>query len=262
MVSRPQSLACLLALTVAAAACSKEEKKDETARQPLPPVSYFRVDPATAASVRGTIVYRGAKPSRTRLAMDAEAACVQMREGNPAFDEQIVLGPAGGVANAVVYIRTGLEGKKFEAPKEPVVLDQRGCLFTPRVVALQAGGALAVRNSDAIEHNVHPGPKNNREWNEGMTPGAADVIHRFARQEVMIRVKCNLHPWMRAWIGVIEHPYFAVTGPDGAFELKNVPPGDYTLGVWHEKLGELSQPAGLVPSATLSLTLTYQGGDQ
>lgn len=241
---------------------AKKEKPDETPAQPPPAVSYFRVDPGTAASLHGTVTYRGPKPSRTTIAMDAESACVQMHAGKPVYDEQIVVGQGGGVANALVYIKAGLEDKKFEPPKAPVVLDQQGCMFTPRVVALQAGGSLAVRNSDAIEHNVHPAPKNNREWNEGMTPGAPDVVHRFARQEVMIRVKCNLHPWMRSWIAVMEHPYFAVTGPDGSFDLKNVPPGDYTIAVWHETLGEQAQPAGLVPSSTLSLTFTYKGGEK
>ena len=217
------------------------------------------MEPGTAATLHGKVTYRGPKPLREVISMDAESACVQMHAGKPVYDDQIVLGQGGGVANVFVYIKTGLEGKKFEPPKEQVVLDQRGCMFVPRVVGLQAGRSLAVRNSDAIVHNVHPAPKNNREWNEGMSPGAPDVVHRFARQEVMIRVKCNLHPWMRSWIAVMEHPYFTVTGADGSFDLKNVPPGDYTVAVWHEKLGELAQSAMFAPSSIQSLNFTYDG---
>jgi plastocyanin len=252
----------VLVVALVATGCggsAKKEKKDETSGQPPQTVSYFHVEPGTAATLHGKVTYRGPKPLSTVISMDAESACVHMHAGKPVYDEQIVLGQGGGVANAFVYIKTGLEGKKFELPKEPVVLDQRGCMFAPRVVGLQAGGSLAVRNSDTIEHNVHPAPKNNREWNEGMSPGAPDVVHRFARQEVMIRVKCNLHPWMRSWIAVMEHPYFTVTGPDGSFDLKNVPPGDYTVAVWHEKLGELAQSARFAPSSIQSLNFTYDG---
>lgn len=244
----------------AAVACDRGVAPTDTPPAPVATPeapSYFTIDPATAGTVRGTVRYHGSKPRPVVLDMSAEAACVAKRAGQPAYDEQLVVGPAGGVANAFVYIKVGLEGKKFERPQQTVVLDQQGCVFTPRVVGLQAGGALAVRNSDPLDHNVHPGPRNNYEWNEGMAAGAPDAIHRFARHEVMIRVKCNVHPWMRAWIGVVEHPYFAVTGTDGSFELNNVPPGDYTIGVWHEQLGELAESTTIAPSATQSLSFTY-----
>jgi plastocyanin len=249
-----------LAATLIAAACGgTPQKADEApAASPKPqPVSYVRVDPGTAASVRGRITYRGPKPTATVLVMDAEQACVDLHTGKPVREWQIVVGTGGGLSNAFVYIKTGLEGKKFEPPKDPVVLDQKGCLFAPRVVGVQAGAGLAVRNSDPLEHNVHPVPKNNYEWNEGMSPQSPDVVHRFARHEVMIRVKCNLHPWMRAWVGVVEHPYFAVTGPDGSFELKSIPPGDYIVAVWHEQLGEIEQRLTLAPSSAPSLSFMF-----
>jgi plastocyanin len=244
-----------------AAACSGgPDKTDQTLKSTAPaqPVSYFKVDPATAGAVHGTITYSGPKPTQTIVAMDAEDACVKLHGGKPVYDDSLVVGPKGGVANAFVYMKSGLEGKKFEPSKTPVVLDQRGCMFTPRVLGLEAGEPLAVRNSDPFEHNVHPAPKNNREWNEGMTPGQPDVLHKFAREEVMIRVKCNVHPWMRAWIGVVEHPYFAITGPDGAFDLRNVPPGDYTVAVWHEKLGEQTQQIHLGASSTQPVSFTFK----
>ena len=252
-----------LAATVLVAGCggtrqTADETRPAASSQPEP-VAYFHVDPGTAGSIRGTITYRGPKPTATVLDMSAEEACVDMHTGKPVPDGQIVLGAGGGLSNAFVYIKAGLEGKTFEPPKEPVVLDQKGCMFAPRVVGVQARAGLAVRNSDPIEHNVHPVPKNNYEWNEGMSPQSADVVHRFARREVMIRVKCNLHPWMRAWIGVVEHPYFAVTGLDGSFELHDVPPGDYTVAVWHEQMDEIEQQVTLAPSSNQSLDFTLGG---
>lgn len=250
----------LSACALGAACGGGAEKTDQTrtSTAPAQPASYFKVDPATAAAVHGAITYAGPKPTQAIVAMDAEDACVKMHGGKPVYDDALVVGSSGGVANAFVYIKSGLEGKRFEPAKTPVVLDQRGCMFTPRVLGLEAGEPLAVRNSDPFEHNVHPAPKNNREWNEGMTPGQPDVLHKFAREEVMIRVKCNVHPWMRAWIGVVEHPYFAVTGTDGSFDLTNVPPGDYTLAAWHEKLGERTQQIHVAPSSAQSVSLAFQ----
>jgi hypothetical protein len=119
-----------------------------------------------------------------------------------------------------------------------VVLDQRGCRFVPRVVVLRAGQTLQVKNSDPVTHNVHPMPRNNRDWNQQQAPGAPDLLRRFARPEVMIPVKCDIHSWMRTWIAVLDHPYFATTGPGGEFRIEGVPAGRHVLAAWHETLGE------------------------
>ena len=118
------------------------------------------------------------------------------------------------------------------------MLEQRGCQFIPRVLAIRTGQVLAVKNSDPVSHNVHPMPKNNRDWNQQQPPKAEDLKRKFGFAEVMIPVKCNVHSWMRSYIGVLDHPYFAVTDKDGGFSLKGLPPGKYTVAAWHEKLGE------------------------
>ena len=239
------------------AACgSKPEaaKKSEPAKA----IEYFHVDPATAGKLHGRIVYQGAKPARQVIDMQSDITCSQEHAGAPAYNEPVIVGQAGGLANAFVYIQAGLEGKKFEPPKDPVVLDQRGCLFHPRVLGVRAGQPLDLRNSDKVSHNVHPVPKNNREWEEQQSPGTPDAVHRFARTEVMIPVKCNIHQWMHAYIGVMESPYFAITGPDGSFDLTNVPPGDYTVAVWHEKLGDQTKQVHLAASSNEAVDFTYR----
>ncbi len=239
-------------------ACSSSEKKPEVAeKKTAEPVAYFHVEPGTAATLHGKVAYHGPKPTRTLISMESDPACDKANAGKKLYDDQLLVSADGGVANAFVYVKTGLEGKKFEVPTEQAVLDQRGCAFGPRVMGVQVGQAVLVRNSDPVEHNIHPMPKNNRAWNEGMSPGAPDMKRHFARPEVMIKVKCNVHSWMRSYVGVLDHPYFAVTGADGTFDLKNLPPGDYTIGVWHEKLGELDQPAKLAASAAQTLDFKF-----
>lgn len=248
----------LFALALLAAACKPEPPAQKTAVEPAAPPEYFHVDPATAGAVHGKISYRGPKPVKEPIDMNAEAACAQSHAGHAVYDEAIQAGKDGALANAFVYVQAGLEGKTFEPVKTAVTLDQRGCLFVPRLIAIRAAQPLDVRNSDAISHNIHPMPKNNREWNEQQSPGAPDAEHKFARREVMIPVKCNVHSWMHAYIGVMEHPYFAVTGADGAFLLPNLPPGDYTLAVWHEKLGEQTKQIHVAASENAVADFTYQ----
>jgi len=249
--------AFLFAAALAGAGCGSkpaEPAKTVTA----PPVEYFHVDAATAGKLHGRIVYRGPKPARKQIAMDSDINCRAEHGAQPVYDEPVVVGNDGGLANAFVYIQTGLEGKKFEPVKEPVLLDQRGCMFAPRMLGIRAAQPLKLRNSDKVAHNIHPVPKKNYEWNESQAPGTPDAEHKFARTEVMIPVKCNIHQWMHAFIGVVEHPYFAVTGADGSFELSNVPPGDYTIAVWHEKLGDQTKQVRLAASGNEAVDFTYQ----
>ena len=239
--------------------CSKAPPPPEkkAAVEPPKPVEYFHVDASTAGVVRGRITFHGTMPERKLIVMDSDAVCEKAHAGHKVYDESIVTGKSGGLANAFVYIQSGLEGKKFEPAEGSVMLDQHGCLFVPRVLGIRAGQTLSVHNSDNVSHNVHPKPTNNYDWNQQQSPGAPDLEHRFPRADVMIPVKCNVHSWMRAFIGVVDHPYFAVTGPDGAFDLKNVPRGDYTLAVWQEKLGERKQAVHLAASGTVEVNFSY-----
>jgi plastocyanin len=232
------------------AACSTPAKKPE-------PIVYFKADQSTAGSVNGRVLFTGNKPARIAVNMDADADCAAMHKTG-AFDESLVVSPGGGVANVFVYIKQGLEGKKFEPVSTPVVIDQRGCWFYARVSGIQTGQTLNVTNSDPVTHNIHPVAVENREWNQSQAQGAPPLVRRFARPEIMIPVKCNIHSWMHAYIGVVDHPYFAVTGPDGTFEIKNLPPGDYTIEAWQEKLGKQEQRVTVSPSAKREITYTFK----
>jgi plastocyanin len=146
----------------------------------------------------------------------------------------------GGLANVVVYISEGLAANTSQPPQESVTLEQKGCQYKPHVLAMQANQKLEIVNSDETTHNIHPTPANNREWN--MTqPHGVPLDHTFAREEIAIPIKCNVHPWMRGYIAVFKHPYFAVTDKNGAFDIKNLPPGTYTIAAWQEKLGTQTQ---------------------
>jgi plastocyanin len=229
-----------------------------TSTPPVEKPVYFKVDPATAGTVTGKIVFTGKAPVHKKVDMEEDPQCAKLHKG-PVYDDTLAVGRKGAVANAFVYIKKGLEGKKFEPPSDPVVIDQHGCWFGPRVLGMQTGQALKAVNSDPVTHNIHPKAKINREWNQNQPEGAEPAIRKFSLPEVMIRVKCNIHAWMKAWIGVVDSPYFAVTGADGTFEMKNVPPGVYTIEAWQEDLGTQEQQVTLAASGKAAAEFTFKG---
>jgi len=250
---------CLACLAIFTAGCSKAPagaaRKTE---EPAPAVSYFKVDPATAGTISGSIRYVGPKPPRKAIDMSGDPLCVEAHHGK-AYDESLLVGPQGGLANAFVYIKSGLEGKTFETPATPARLDQRGCWFTPRVLGVQTNQPLEISNSDPVTHNVHPMAQSNREWNHSQGSGEPPITRRFPRPEVMIPVKCNIHSWMHCFIGVVDHPYFAVSGAGGTFTIRNIPPGDYVLEAWHEKLGTQELKVTVAPSGQQQVDFKFKG---
>jgi plastocyanin len=189
--------------------------------------------------------------------MSEDPACVEAHKGKP-YDESLVVASNGSLANAFVYIQKGLEGKTFEVPSTPVTIDQRGCWFRPRVLGIQVGQVLQVVNSDPVTHNIHPMGQVNREWNHSQGPGEDPISRKFLKPEVMIPVKCNIHSWMHAFIGVLDHPYFAVSAEDGTFTIANLPPGTYTLAVWQEKLGTQTQQITVTEAHQTAAAFTFK----
>jgi plastocyanin len=140
-----------------------------------------------------------------------------------------------------------------------VALDQHGCMYQPHVLGVMAGQKIDIKNSDTTNHNIHPLPQTNQEWNESQPPGSDVKVQSFPRQEVMIPVKCNIHPWMRSYIGVVSHPFFAVTGDDGTFTIKGLPPGTYTIETWHEKYGTQDQQITVGPKESKTVDFSFKG---
>jgi hypothetical protein len=207
----------------------------------------------TPSSVKGTVKFEGTAPKPSRIDMSQDPLCAKLHS-TPATTEDVVVGGDGGLANVVIYVSDGLTSHDFQPPPQPAVLEQKGCQYKPHVLALQASQKLNVVNGDETTHNIHPTPNNNREWN--MTqPHAMPLEQSFAREEIAIPVKCNIHPWMKGYIAIFKHPYFAVTDKNGSFELKDLPPGTYTITAWQEKLG--SQIQKVTVSAGEAKTLEF-----
>ena len=247
-----------LAITLLAGCSGKVNTEQPGAAKSAPAPLYFKVDPGTAAVVTGTIRYQGKKPALKLIDMSEEPACVEAHHGK-AYDESLVVNKKGALANAFVYVKSGLQGKTFEIPATPVTIDQSGCWFRPRVMGIQVGQVLKVVNSDPVTHNIHPMAQINREWNHSQGAGDPPLARKFTKPEVMIPVKCNIHSWMHAFIGVLDYPYFAVSGDDGTFEIKNLPPGTYTIAVWQEKLGTQEQQVTVGPLGKAEANFTFKG---
>ncbi len=206
--------------------------------------------------ISGTARMAGSQDAAARINMATDPACLKIHPA-PVINEEVVTGSNGALKNVVVYISEGLGGRSFDPPKEPAVFEQKGCAYSPRILGVRAKQTFELINSDPTSHNVHPAPQNNREWNIFQPPGSAPIEQTFAREEI-IPVKCNVHPWMKGYIAVFKHPYFAITEKDGSFGLKNVPPGVYTIEAWHEKYGVLIQKVSVEANQTKTLEFVFK----
>ena len=234
--------------------CGKKQTAEEQPGAPSPAAAPAAtpIDPATAATVSGTVKFEGVAPKPAKIDMSQDPNC---QGGNVA--ENVVVSD-GHLQNVFIYIKDGLGNRTFDAPKDTVTLSQSGCRYHPHVLGVMAGQTIKIVNDDPTTHNIHPTPKGNREWNESQAPKAAALEKSFAREEVMLPVKCNQHPWMRMFVNVVKNPFYAVTGPDGKFEIKGLPPGDYTLAFVHEKLGEHDQKLTLAAKDAKTVDATFK----
>lgn len=215
-------------------------------------------DEANGGAITGKVAFAGSKPAVKMLDMSATPFCTRAHP-NGAASEEVVINGNGTLKNAFVWVKSGLKETGWKTRTEPAVLDQVGCMYKPHVLAVMAGQPVAMKNSDGTNHNIHPTPSANREWNESQPPGSADRQQAFPRPETMIPVKCNIHPWMRAYINVVSHPFFAVTGDDGSFTIKGLPPGTYTIEVVHEKYGKQEQQVTVGAKESKTADFTIRG---
>ncbi|MFQ5749359.1 MAG: carboxypeptidase regulatory-like domain-containing protein, partial [Planctomycetota bacterium] len=217
-----------------------------------------RLDPAQAAALRGTVFLEGQAPAPRPLKIDAFPACMAHHEKPPVFENFLV--EDGRVRNVVVYLRRGLpQGMTFPAPGGRPGLDQEGCVFVPHVQVVRAGQTVLVDSADEEAHNIRTLSRRNPALNFNMPPHEKGRTLRFDRAEMPpVKVKCDVHPWMGAWIAVLDHPFAAVTAADGTFEIRGIPPGEYTVRAWHEELGTLEKKVALAPRAEATLDFTLK----
>ncbi len=244
-------------MLLALVGCSKKEETTETPTENPATPAATPIDQATVGEVDGKISFDGAKPKQQRIMMDQDPVCVQKHAG-AVFAEDGEVSGNGTLPNAFVYVKSGAEKYTFAPPPDPVVLDQDGCMYKPHVLGIMVGQTLKIVSSDATTHNIHPMPKDNREWNMSQAPGAAPIEQKFARPEIMVPVKCNQHPWMRAWIGVTSNPFFAVSGGDGTFTIKGLPPGDYTIEAWTATFGTQEQQVSVGAKETKTVEFKFK----
>jgi plastocyanin len=235
------------ALFVTVSACSGGEQQASH-------TDMKHVDRATAGTVTGRVSFEGTAPENPTVRIAGDPRCASAT--GMTFEHYIV--KDGGLDNVFVYVKDGLGNYHFDTPAEPVKLDQHGCRYVPHVIGLQVGQPLEVTNSDDTMHNVHALPETNREFNFPQHRKDQRDTRTFTAAEVMVPLKCDLHPWMSAYVGVVAHPYFAVTANGGRFELRNLPPGTYTVEAWHSKAGTETQQVTIGEKETKDVAFTFR----
>jgi hypothetical protein len=241
----------LFAFILSSIACNRPSNSQSTASKAIPKAT---IDPSTAATISGTVNFAGPTPAPQKIDMSMDPAC---KSQDTMF--QPIEVTDGHLANAFVYIKAGLPEAHWDAPTTDAIIDQDGCRYHPHVLAVMTSQPVKILNRDSTTHNIHPMPqvKGNREWNQSQAPDADPIVKTFNSQEVMIPIKCNQHPWMKMYLNVMSHPFFAVTGKNGRFEITGLPPGNYTLAVVQEKLGERTQQFSVGPKENKSLVFSY-----
>lgn len=201
-----------------------------------------------ASTITGTVTFDGKVPTLRPLAMDADPTCAK-KHAKPVPGEMLVLGSGNTMGNIMVWVSKGLPaGKTWPVPKTPVVLDQNGCMYKPHVMGIMVGQSYRILNSDGVLHNIHTLPKINPAFNKGMPATLKETSTTFAKPEAVFHIKCDVHPWMSAFVAVYTHPFFSVTGTDGKFTIAGLDPGTYEITAWHEKLG--TQTASVTVTGT------------
>ena len=242
---------CAIGLAfVALTACSKGEEAP-----PAPAAVSNPVDPATAGAIAGVVTFEGQAPAREPINMDSDPYCTKQPANST---EATLVGENAGLQNVFVYVKDGLGDRAFPVPQTAAVLDQKGCRYTPHVLGIQVGQTLEILSSDNTLHNVHAMPEQNREFNKAHQLAGIKHTHVFSTREVMVPFKCDVHKWMNAYVGVLDHPFYAVSGSNGRFELKGLPPGTYTVEAWHEKLGTQTQMVTIGEKQTSDITFTFK----
>jgi hypothetical protein len=205
--------------------------------------------------ITGTVTFEGTPPPPRPLRMESDPRCTP-EPG--AVSELLVVGAGNGLQNVFVWVKDGLGSRRYAAPSTPVLLDQKGCRYVPHVFGVQVGQPVQIVNSDPTLHNVNSAPRSNKPFNFGQVPKTPAVTRTFDTPEIGVPFRCDVHSWMNAYAGVVPHPFFAVTDANGAFEIKGLPPGTYTVELWHEQLGSQTQSVTVDGQAPAKLTAAFK----
>jgi len=244
-----------LLVPFAAAACGGAEEAaapDATANEPAATAP----DLSDAGGVAGSTLFTGEAPSADAIQMAADPFC-QTAHSDAVMSTPVMVDADGGLMNVVVHISGGLEGYAFPDAMDQATLDQAGCVYEPHVLAMQAGQTLIIRNSDDTLHNVNVQPADNPAFNQGQPLAGMEIERTFENAEVGIAARCDVHPWMGAFISVFDHPYFSVSSEAGAFSIPMLPPGDYVIEAWHETLGTMTQNVTVAPNETAAVSIEF-----
>ena len=233
------------------AACGGPSKPKPVENLPL-----AQVDPATAGSISGRVLFHGDPPIMPAIDMGSNPNCEKQHK-TPWKAETVVVNANGTLRNTFIWIKDGLPKARWAAPPEAAKLEQTGCVYAPHVLGIMEDQQMEILNNDPVNHNVHAESQVNPAWNESQPPRAEHKFKRFDSAEVMFPMTCSVHPWMRSWVAVSPHPFFAVTGGDGTFTLKGVPPGTYTVEAVHEKYGKKEGTLTLAPNGSATIDFTY-----
>jgi plastocyanin len=249
-------LGITLAISVVACGGGSQDAAKPADAIPAAAAGAQKVDAATAGDVKGVVSFDGVAPKNDAIKMNADPVCVKANK-DPQFQETYTVAD-GKLANVFVYVKDGLGNYEYDPPTAMAQIDQQNCRYHPHVFGMRVGQTLTILNSDPTLHNIHALPKGNSEFNTGQPIQGMKTTHTFTAKEVMVPFKCDVHGWMNAYVGVLDHPYFAVTDKDGKFDLPNLPPGTYTIEAWHEKLGAMTQSVTVGAKETKDVPFTFK----
>ena len=253
----------MVAAIVVAIGCGSGTPQDASATtqtaEPAAPIQLAEAPAGTSpaaggASIQGVVTFTGTAPAAAKVKMDADPVC-QQQHTTPVMTEAAVV-TDGKLKNVLVYVKEGAAGP-FPAAAQPVTLNQSGCWYTPHVFGIQVNQPLEIVNSDGTLHNINAKPVSNAPFNVAQPAKGMKTTKKFAKPEVGVKFKCNVHPWMSAYAGVFEHPYFSVSGDDGAFAIRGLPAGTYVIEAWHEQFGTKTQSVTVADGEAKSIELTF-----
>lgn len=250
----------LLFLVLSCPSCGQKEEHPSASVSKATETPTFSQQESTnqiPGTLKGKVFFEGEVPATQAISFQGNPECLSFHSGEKSFAEDLLV-KEGMLQNVFVYVKEGLEGQPFEVPQEPAAIENLKCVYVPHVTGVQVQQPVVLWNRDPTLHNIHSYSKNSPGWNLGLPIQGMKVTKKFTTPEIMVSLKCDVHPWMNAYIGVLAHPCFSVTTEDGSFGIKKIPPGEYLIEAWHEKLGTQSQKLKVASGETREIEFRFK----